>query len=161
MLAQTANIRRMTAQTLTHPGLRLQQRPAMRKDGPQARITQCRDRSIRMRRRILHLRPIQHRRDAGIDGAKRAEQVADVHILGTIARAQSKEDFLEVLGCGSVDVAMADTGLKCVPVTVHESRQHDHLFGADHLCVMHLEVRLYSRNPAILDEHIGLPMLAN
>ena len=124
-------------------------------------LLQALDAGIGVLGRILDVRPIQHRGDASVDAAQRAEQVGDVGVLRHIVRAEFLLDQLDVVQQRAVRQRVAEEALPHVAVGIDEARHHHAFAGVDHLRVRRADVRLHRGNLLALDQDVGLLEVAD
>jgi hypothetical protein len=103
------------------------------------------------------MRGVNDRRRAGIETAQGRQQIADVHVLGTIELAECVVGRIDI-GVEGLDIRHqpAQGSLPCVPVSIDQARQHDRIAGIDDLGIVGLKVRSDRRNPGALDQYVGL-----
>ena len=101
-------------------------RDAVRVDGADAGFGQAADRRVGVLRRVVDVRPVEQRRDAGVERLERADQVRDVDVLGAVLDADVVEHPGEVLVERAAREDAAHRRLPRVPVGVDEARHDDH-----------------------------------
>ena len=93
------------------------------------------DPGVGMIGRVVDVRPVDERGDAGVDALERPGQVAGVDVLGAVQRREAVEHLHEVVVERGVGGAVADRRLPRVPVRVDEAGDHDVTRDVDHLGV--------------------------
>ncbi len=93
------------------------------------------DRGVGVLGGVVDVRPVDERRDAGVEALQRAGQVAGVDVLGPVERREGVEHLDEVVVEGGVRRAVADRRLPRVPVGVDEARDDDLAGAVDDLGV--------------------------
>jgi hypothetical protein len=117
-------------------------------------------RGVAVLRRVGDLREISDRGDAGVERAQRADQIADIGILGPVVIGGGAGNVAEIVGEQPVRQNVAQRALVTVMVRIDEPRQHDHVGGIDH-GRLRADVGPYRDNPAAFDQHIGLVEIAD
>ena len=161
LLAQTCNVARELVSLHFPESAVLVLRVAIGEHGSDTGIRQRLDDRVRVLRGVVDVRPVQHRGDAGVDGAERAEQVGGIDIIGRHLRAERPLHDVAVVFERAVRQHVAQITLPHVAVGIDEARHHDRLGGIDHVCVGCSDVRLHRGNPAALDQDIGLLEVAD
>ena len=106
--------------------------------------------------RLQAVRPVDRRRDAGVERLDRRQQVARVDVLGTEALAVFQVVPDEVLRERPVGAVAAHGGLPHVPVGVDHAGQHDAARGVDlDRAVGHRQLRADGLDPLADDEDVG------
>ena len=102
---------------------------------PDAGLLQRLDRGVGVVGRVVDVRPVDQRGDAGVEALQRAGQVAGVDVLGPVERRERVEHLDEVVVQRGVRRAVADRGLPRVPVGVDEAGDDDLARAVDDLRV--------------------------
>ena len=108
---------------------------------PDPGLLQPLDRGVGVLGGVVDVRPVDQRRDAGVEALQRAGQVAGVDVLGPVQRREGVQDLDEVVVQRRVRRAVADRRLPRVPVGVDEAGDHDLPGAVDDLRVG-VDVRL-------------------
>src|SRR5690349_12256136 len=104
--------------------------------------------------RVVDVRPVDQRRDAGVEALQRPGVVGGVHVLGAVQGREGVQDLDEVVVQGGIGCRATDRGLPGVPVRVDEAGDDDEPFGVDDLGVG-LDVGLYGGDRVAFDEHVA------
>jgi hypothetical protein len=107
------------------------------------------------------VRPVDHRRDAGIEGLECAEQRGGVHIGRSHVPAEAAPDAAAVLLRGEVRAEAAQRRLPRVPVGVDQPRHDDAAGGVHPLGVTGVEVVADRDDGVALDENVAAGELAD
>ena len=121
------------------PPLLRADRDAVRVDGADARFGQAADRLVRVIGRVVDVRPVQQRRDAGVERLERADQVGGVDVVGAVLRADVVQHAGEVFIEGAAREDASHRRLPGVPVRVDESRHDDAVGRVDDFGVAGLD----------------------
>jgi len=109
-------------------------------------------------RRVVDVRPVDQRGDAGVEALERAGQVGRVHVLRAVYGRERVEDLDEVVIEGGIGGDVADRRLPGVPVGVDEAGDDDGAGRVDDLRVG-VERRSDRHDRVTVDEHIRLRKL--
>ena len=138
--------------------------------GAAAGIREPADRRVRVRRRVVNLGDVEHRRHAGVELAQRAEQHGDVGVLRPVDAGELAQDEIEIVHPAvrqavveqqAVRKEATQRGLELVVVGIDEARHDDHAVGLDHVGAAGVEVRSHRGNGSPVDQHIGDCEIAN
>src|SRR5262249_32530076 len=89
LLSQALNVFRVTVTRVLTELLSAKLWFAVPEDNSHSGLAKRGNGSVRVLRGILNVRPVENGRPAGVDGAKRREKVANMHIFGSIDGAES------------------------------------------------------------------------
>ncbi len=89
---------------------------------------------------VLDVRPVEQRRDAGLDRSERAHEIARVPILRTVGRREHAQDVGEVFIEKRIRGDVAQDAFPDVAMSVDESRHYDHRRRVDDLGLADLQV---------------------
>jgi hypothetical protein len=131
LLAQALDILRELVRSGVRPP-RLAQREAVAEQGTDSGFLQRLDGGIGVRRRLLDVRPIDDRGNAGIERAQRADEIADIDVVRAIVRAVLAENEAKIVAQRAVRDQVADRAFPHVAVAVNKARHHDHLGCINH-----------------------------
>ena len=120
------------------PGRRLG--GAVREHGADAAVDQAVDRTLGQLERGDVVAPVDERRHAGVDLRQRADQVAEIIVLGLVARRQIEMHVPQVVGGHPFRADAAQRRLPGVHMRVHQARHHDLVGGVDHLVGGRIEI---------------------
>src|SRR5207247_6996670 len=130
-------------------------------------IEESLDRSVGVRRRVMDLRDVVHRRDTVVELRQSAEQLADVHVLRTVYGGEREQNVFEIRGIRArraravvdqeaVGEKAAQRGLELVVVRVDEARHDDLAARVDLAGAAGAQVRPDGEDLLALDQHVGL-----
>ena len=124
----------------------------------QAGVVERLDHGVGVRRRALDVRPVEQRRDPGVDRAERRDEVADVGVLGSERRRELVQHVRDVARPTlerDVGADVAQQAFPDVTVGVDEPGHHDHAGGVDHLGVAAVRSRPTSTIAVPVDQHVA------
>ena len=136
-------------------------RDAVRVDGADAGVGEPGDRGVGVLRRVVDVRPVEQRGDAGVERLERAHQVRDVDVLGAVLHADVVEHAGEVLVERAAREDAAHRRLPGVPVRVDEARHDDHPGGVDLFRIRRVEAAPDFDDLAVLHPDIAVGNLAD
>lgn len=123
---------------------------------PDAGRAQCGDARVRVGGAELDVRPVDQRRDAGVQAFERAGERPGVDVVRAVAGRQLAEDAGQVGGERAVGEDRAERRLPGVAVRVDEARHDDAAGGVDRLGAGGGGQFSADRgDAAVLDEHVG------
>jgi hypothetical protein len=120
-----------------------------------AGISQPLHRGVSMFGRQHDVRPIQHSGDAGIDGAKGSEQIADIDIVRAIARRHRLQDDFQINEKIPFRNHRAELRLPGVPVGVDQTGKNELVGCIDHVGVGARQIGAHRLDPATVDQHVA------
>ena len=126
-----------------------------------AGFLQALDAGVGVLRRVLDVRPVQHRGHADIDAAQRAEQVGDVGVLRNVVGAELLLDQRDVVGSEPSGSELRRNPSHMWRWVSTKPGITTHFDGIDHLGVRRADVRLHRRDFLALDQHVGLLEVAD
>ena len=154
-VADAADVLGRVQLALEPPRVERRVRVAVAVDGAEARVAEAADRLVGVLRRVVDVRPVEERRDAGVDRLERAEVVPGVDVLRPVRGRELVEHEVEVAAEADVGRDPADHGLPRVPVRVDEAGDDDAAGRVDDLGVAGLERVADGRDPVVLDEDVA------
>ena len=107
------------------------------------------------------MRPVEQRRDSGVERFERPCVVADVHVLGAVVEPDLPEHVGEVRVEGAAREHAAHRGLPRVAMRVDEPGQDELPGRVHHLGVSELERWADLDDLAVLDQDVGVRQLAD
>jgi hypothetical protein len=130
-------------------------------DRADAGLGQAVDRRVGVLGRVVHVRPVEERRNATVDGFERAHQVRDVDVLGAVLDADVVEHAGEVLIERAARQHAAHGRLPGVAVRVDEARHHDAIACVDDVRVRaRLKILADRDDLGALDQHVRVRHVA-
>ena len=153
-LSDAPDVLRMPA-VAEGPPLRTRRHP-VRIDRADPSGLQAADRLVGVIGCVVDVRPIEQRRDAGVQCLERAGVVPDVHVLWPVLSADPAEHDRQVVIERAAREHTSNRRLPCVPVRIHESREDDHSGRVNLLCARDVEPLPDHGDLAVLDDHVGV-----
>jgi hypothetical protein len=101
--------------------------------------------------------PVDQRGDAGVDLGQRADQVAEIIVLGLVERRQIAVDVLEIIRPHPLRGNAAQPGLPRVHVGVDQAGHHNLVGGVDHLVRRGAEVAADRLDAATAEQKLAVP----
>ena len=111
--------------------------------------------------RVRDVRPVEQRRDPGVERLERAGVVPDVDVLGPVVEPDLAEHVVEVGVERAAREHAAHRRLPRVPVRVDEARQHELPGRVDLLGIADVELRADLDDLPVLDQDVGVRDLAD
>ncbi len=142
------------------PGREIEVWRTVGEHGAQPRLLQRGDRGVGVLGRVLDVRPVEERGDAGVDGAVGAHEVAGIGVLRPVDRCEHAEDVAEVVVEQRVGGDVAEDAFPDVAVRVDEPRHHDGVGGVDHVGVADRDVGRDGLDLRAFDQDVGLAVIA-
>ena len=134
---------------------------AVGEHGAHAGLLQSLDDGVRVLRRVVDVRPVEHAGDAGVDCAERAQQVGGIDVVRRHLGAELALHDVAIVLQRAVRQHVAQEALPHVPVRIDEARHHDRVRSVDDLGIGRADVRPHRRDLAALDQHVGLLEVAD
>ena len=139
-----------------HPLVGVDRGPAVGEDAADAGVAQCGDGGVGVGGAVLDVGLVAQGGDAGVERAERADEVADVDVLGGELRAPGELDVLAVVREVPADADLADRALPGVAVGVDESGQHGAVGAVDDGGALGVECRRRPRAMlAVVDQDVA------
>ena len=129
--------------------------------GAQARRLEPLHRAVRMRRRIVVVRPIVERRNPRVERLQSAEQVGDIHVLGRVEVAHHAAHAGKILRERPVRSARTEERLPGVPVRIDKTRNGDHAARVDRLVSGRVDHGADRGDLVVLDQDVASAKIAD
>ena len=105
--------------------------------------------------------PVDQRGDAGVDLRQRADQVAEVVVLGLVAGREVEMHVAKIVAGHPLGADAAQRGFPGVHVRVDEARHHDLVGGVDHLVGRGAEVAAHRFDPVAGEQKLAVLEVAD
>ncbi len=155
LLADAADVGQVGQGAVEHPGFRVVTGLAVAENGAAAGVAQRPHVLIGMGGRVLDVRPVEQRGDAGVERRQAPEQGRRVDVLGPEARAELAEQLDEHVRQVPIDAGMAQRRLPQVAMRLDEPGQHEKIARIHGLAAVGRDCAAHGGDASIVDEHVA------
>jgi hypothetical protein len=127
---------------------------AVREHDARAGLEQRPDRAVGVLGRVQVVRPVQERRDAGVERLERSDEVPGVGVLGPVVAGEAGVNAREVVRERPIRRDVAPRRLPRVAMAVHEAGHHDVIGRLDDVAVPRLDRGRDGGDAPVLDQDV-------